>query len=93
MNRSCRLAVRDERDGVVKAASFSPGKRDDQGGPGRAFAFEGIERLRRGFDERRAEHQVLGRVTDQHQLGKDDEIRAKAGGLDPGHGEQSRGCR
>ena len=45
---------------------------------------ERIESLGRGVDERGPQHQILGRVADQHELGKDDEVGAMCGGLSPG---------
>ena len=40
--------------------------------------------MRRGFDESRTKHQILGRVTNQHQLGKDDQIGAESSRVIPG---------
>ena len=79
----------EERHGVVKAAPFTPWKRDDQRGTRRAFLLQGIESLGRGFDECWPQHQILRRVTHQHQFGKDNEVCSKSSGLISGAADDS----
>ena len=50
-------------------------------GPDDAFALERVEGMRGRFDESRPEHQILGRVADEDQLWKHDEVGAQGGGL------------
>jgi hypothetical protein len=71
----------DECNRVVQAPSFPPGQRDDQSWSGGAFALECVEGVRRGFDQRRSKHEVLGRITDKRQLREDDKVGALSGGL------------
>ena len=60
---------------VVKRAARAPGETDDQRrGPFLLFAFKRAQYLGGRFHEHRTQDQVFGRVADNRQFGKDDDV-------------------
>ncbi len=78
-----RASVRDQCNSVVQTSPFFPRKRHHDAGDagGRAFALQFAERVRDGLEQRGTQHEILGRVPDQNELGKDDKVGALSGRL------------
>ena len=72
-----RAAV-EERIGIVHFAVLGPGQPDQHAGPPSArLAGEPLAGRAAGVLKGRLEHQILGRVTGEEQLGEHDEIGAE----------------
>ena len=78
------LAVVDNGDGIVALAVLGARIADDhrRAAVG-SFRCQLLDRLPAGFEKGRADHEILGRVARDHQLGEENEIRAVTGGIRP----------
>ena len=79
-----RAAV-EQRIGVVELALLPPGQPDEHAGPaiGR-LAGEALERGAAGILEGRLQHEVLGRIAGEEQLGEHHDVGAEPGRLRAG---------
>ena len=87
-------AAGEQRIGIVELAVLDPGRADEH----RRAAVAGLARqtLDGGAAsglERRLEHQILGRVAGDEQLGKSDDVGAVFGGGLPARRGRARDCR
>ena len=78
------LAVVEKRHGIVDLAVLRPRRADDdaRSAVGRILG-EGLDRRAAGVLEGRLEHEVLGRVAGDEQLGEDKQVGAVGRGLGP----------
>ena len=80
-----RATVGHERHRIVDNAVGGPGESDDEAGHAVcALAFQLAQYRSCRLHERRPQHQILGRVSHQHQLGKDHEVGTECGGVTAG---------
>ena len=68
----------------METPSLAPWKRNDYRGARAGFLLQFLERMGGGFDERRPQDQIFGRVTDQHEFGEDNEVGSESSGVIPG---------
>ena len=74
------LAALEQQVGIVELAVFDPGRADQHGrAASRGLARERLDGRAAGRLERRLEHEVLGHIAGDEQLGKDDQVGALPG--------------
>ena len=85
MKRTRDRAAVEQRIGVVERVALAPGQADQHGGPAiGGLAGEALAGRPAGILEGRLEHQVLGRVAGEEELGEHHEVGAEPGGLGAG---------